>query len=96
MNAKTTTSSTDMRIDDMNDLAKEAQTRTISREELKGWDPDHVLFVVNFVTGATSQIGPYVHTIEEALELLESGELLRLAKEREKIEEEMLNSLCEW
>ncbi len=97
MNKKITTSSTNMYINCMDDLVRQAEIRTISREELKGWDPDHVLFVVNFVTGATSRIGPSVRTIEEALELLESGELLRLAKERAKIEEKLLqNGWAEW
>ncbi len=79
-----------MYINDMNDLAKEAQTRAISREELKGWDPDLVMTTVDYITGALEGIASGVRSIEEAFALLESGDLPRLAKERIKIEERLL------
>ncbi len=96
MNTKTTTSSTNMYINCMDDLVRQAEIRPISREELTDWNPIIVMNSVNYVTGALEGIGHAVDTIEDAFKLLESGELIRLAKEREKIEEEMLNSLCEW
>ncbi len=82
----------DMYLNNMDDLVREAEIRPISQEELKGWNPIIVMNSVNYLTGALEGIGPGVRTIEEAYELLESGELLRLAKEREKIEEEMLQN----
>ncbi len=97
MNTEPTTSSTNMCINCTDDLVRQAEIRTISREELKGWDPLVIMTAVDFVTGAAFRIGPAVDTIEDALELLESGELLRLAKERERKEKELLrHASLEW
>ncbi len=97
MNKKITTSSTDMCIDCMNDLAKLAETRAVSRKELKGWDPIAVMNTVNLLTGALEGLGPAVDTIEDAFELLESGELPRLSEEHNKKVKELLqHASLEW
>ncbi len=87
----------DMYLNNMDDLAREAEIRPISQEELKGWNPIIVMNSVNYLTGALEGIGPGVRSIEEAIALLESGELIRLAKERAKTEEKLLqNGWAEW
>ncbi len=81
-----------MIINRMADLVEQAESRAVSRDELKGWDPIIIMDSVDFITGALEGIASGVRSIDEAIALLESGELIRLAKERVKIEEEMLQN----
>ncbi len=75
---------------DITELVVEAETRAVSRDEIKDWDPIVVMNAVDTLTGDLEGLSPGVRTIEEALELLESGELPRLSEEHNKKVKELL------
>lgn len=75
---------------DITELVIEAETRAVSRDEIKDWDPIVVMNAVDTLTGGLEGLSAGVRTIEEAIELLESGELPRLSEEHNKKVKELL------